>query len=90
MAEGPERQPLVERATGCEPAGPLAALDQSLLAQHLQRPADGHAANLVSSTQCRLAVEAAVVAKLAEGDPLLQVVGDLPESRMCHQLVYYK
>ena len=70
MPEGAQGQPLVEGAAGREPARPLAALDQPLVAQRVQGPADGHPAHGIPRTQGRLAVQGALVAELAEGNPL--------------------
>ena len=86
----PERQRLVERAAGDEPARALPALDQPLLAQQLQRAADGDPARAVPPPEHRLALEGAGLAEVAEGDALAHVVGDGPEPGTCHELVNYK
>jgi hypothetical protein len=90
VPERPEREGLVERAAGHEPAGALPALHQPLLAQQVQRAADGHPARAVPLPEHRLALEGAGVAEVAEGDALADVVGDGPEPGTCHKFVRYK
>ena len=90
MPERPERQPLVERAAGDEPARAMPGLDQSLITEQLERPTYGRPGHRVPAAQLGLAVDRPVLADLAKRDALAQVVRDPSERRTCHEVVSYE
>lgn len=67
------RQPI----RGCEPSNPLPRLDHTLLAQHLERFANGHTTGLIRRAEIGLARQQAASGKLAAEDAIAQIICDL-------------
>ena len=87
MPESAEREPLMEGGAADEPAGALPAVHQTVAAEQLQRLPHRHPARPVPLAERGFAVQCAGTADVAHGDPLAEVVGDVPVAGTCHRFV---
>src|SRR5215207_8475363 len=83
-AEPPQR--LTDGVGGDEPTEPLAGVDQALVAQQVERLADGDAAHPVGSGQLALAGKEAAGPELAGLHPSPELVGNRPVADLAHLL----